>query len=63
MDGSGITEAPKPPERNTHPKRPKGTPMLMVLMIIVVLPSVLLADAWGAGAAGIIGGLTGRAGP
>ena len=33
--------------------------MLMVLMIIVVLPSVLLADAWGAGAAGIIGGLTG----
>jgi hypothetical protein len=33
--------------------------MLMVLMIIVVLPSVLLADAWGAGAVGIIGGLTG----
>ncbi|MCM0640617.1 hypothetical protein LJN57_013260 [Cellulomonas sp. zg-Y766] len=33
--------------------------MLIVLMIIVVLPSVLLADAWGAGAAGIIGGLTG----
>lgn len=33
--------------------------MLIMLMIIVVLPSVLLADAWGAGAAGIIGGLTG----
>jgi hypothetical protein len=33
--------------------------MLIVLMIIVVLPSVLLADSWGAGAAGIIGGLTG----
>ena len=40
-------------------KHPKGTPMLIMLMIIVVLPSVLLADAWGAGAAGIIGGLTG----
>ncbi|SFK13937.1 hypothetical protein [Cellulomonas sp. KH9] len=39
--------------------RPKGSPMLIVLMIIVVLPSVLLADAWGAGPAGIIGGLTG----
>ncbi len=39
--------------------RPQGSPMLIVLMIIVVLPSVLLADAWGAGAAGIIGGLTG----
>ena len=39
--------------------RPKGSPLLIVLMIIVVLPSVLLADAWGAGAAGIIGGLTG----
>ncbi|WP_227580296.1 FUSC family protein [Cellulomonas xiejunii] len=33
--------------------------MLIVLMIIVVLPSALLADAWGAGPAGIIGGLTG----
>lgn len=50
MEGSGDS---------TAPKRPKGSPMLIVLMIIVVLPSVLLADAWGAGAAGIIGGLTG----
>ena len=41
------------------PKRPKGSPMLIVLMIIVVLPGVLLADAWGAGSVGIIGGLTG----
>ena len=50
MEGSADTKAPK---------RPKGSPMLIVLMIIVVLPSVLLADSWGAGAAGIIGGLTG----
>ena len=40
-------------------RHPKGSPVVIVLMIIVVLPSVLLADAWGAGAAGIIGGLTG----
>lgn len=45
--------------RRTGPARPKGSPVLIVLMTIVVLPSVLLADAWGAGAAGIIGGLTG----
>ncbi|QDB78076.1 hypothetical protein FE251_00820 [Georgenia wutianyii] len=41
------------------PRRPRGSPLLIVLMIIVVVPSVLLADSWGAGAAGIIGGLTG----
>ena len=41
------------------PERPPGSPMLIVLMIVVVLPSVLLADAWGAGPVGIIGGLTG----
>lgn len=40
-------------------KRPKGTPLLFVLMAITVVPSVLLADEWGAGSAGIIGGLTG----
>lgn len=28
-------------------------------MLLVVVPSVLLADEWGAGSAGIIGGLTG----
>ncbi|KZM33476.1 FUSC family protein [Oerskovia enterophila] len=50
MKGSNKAEAPK---------RPPGSPMLIVLMIIVVLPSVLLADAWGAGPVGIIGGLTG----
>lgn len=47
------------PGDTAAPKRPKGSPMLIVLMIIVVLPSVLLADSWGAGPAGIIGGLTG----
>ncbi|AWB87480.1 FUSC family protein [Mycetocola zhujimingii] len=49
------------PEGSTRPKarHPKGSPVVIILMIIVVLPSVLLADAWGAGAAGIIGGLTG----
>ncbi|MCR2817047.1 FUSC family protein [Microbacterium jiangjiandongii] len=59
---SGSTQAPERRarfQRAQRTKRPKGTPMLIVLMIIVVLPSVLLADAWGAGAAGIIGGLTG----
>jgi len=50
MERSGGTQSPR---------RPSGSPMLIVLMIIVVLPSVLLADAWGAGAVGIIGGLTG----
>ncbi len=50
MKSSGKAEAPK---------RPPGSPMLIVLMMIVVLPSVLLADAWGAGPVGIIGGLTG----
>lgn len=40
-------------------KRPKGSPLLFVLMALVVVPSVVLADAWGAGSAGIIGGLTG----
>ena len=39
--------------------RRKGSPALIVLMIGVVLPSVLLADVWDAGAAAIIGGLTG----
>ncbi|WP_101523062.1 FUSC family protein [Nocardioides houyundeii] len=47
----------------THPaharSRPKGSPMLLVLMALVVVPSVVLADHWGAGPAGIIGGLTG----
>ncbi|MRK02714.1 FUSC family protein [Aeromicrobium sp. S22] len=38
---------------------PKGSPLLLILMMLTVLPSVVLADAWGAGAAGIIGGLTG----
>ncbi|MFF2620755.1 FUSC family protein [Oerskovia jenensis] len=50
VEGSGRAGAPK---------RPPGSPMLIVLMIVVVLPSVLLADAWGAGPVGIIGGLTG----
>ncbi|MGW6006569.1 FUSC family protein [Oerskovia enterophila] len=50
MKSSGKAEAPE---------RPPGSPMLIVLMIVVVLPSVLLADAWGAGPVGIIGGLTG----
>jgi hypothetical protein len=40
-------------------KRPKGSPLLFVLMVLVVVPSVVLADHWGAGSAGIIGGLTG----
>ena len=50
VGGAGETEARK---------RPKGSPLLIVLMILVVVPSVLVADAWGAGPAGIIGGLTG----
>lgn len=58
--GTGGTKAPAQPRaKRPKVKHPKGSPMLIVLMIIVVLPSVLLADAWGAGAAGIIGGLTG----
>ncbi|MCD9199761.1 FUSC family protein [Aeromicrobium wangtongii] len=40
-------------------KPPKGSPMLFALMLIVVVPAVVLADEWGAGSAGIIGGLTG----
>ncbi|UTT59003.1 FUSC family protein [Cellulosimicrobium cellulans] len=60
MERSDGTTAPgESPERKQSPARPRGSPMLIVLMIIVVLPSVLLADSWGAGAVGIIGGLTG----
>ncbi|TGN31655.1 FUSC family protein [Aeromicrobium chenweiae] len=46
--------------RGKHTRaRPKGSPLLFALMALVVVPSVLLADHWGAGSAGIIGGLTG----
>ncbi|MBD7917468.1 hypothetical protein H9657_04135 [Cellulomonas sp. Sa3CUA2] len=47
------------PAETAARKRPRGSPLLIVLMIIVVVPSVLVADDWGAGPAGIIGGLTG----
>ncbi|MCL3817513.1 FUSC family protein [Aeromicrobium wangtongii] len=40
-------------------KPPEGSPVLFALMLIVVVPAVVLADQWGAGSAGIIGGLTG----
>ncbi|MCR2801368.1 FUSC family protein [Microbacterium sp. zg-Y818] len=59
VGGSGDAQVRERRRRPQRTRRPKGTPTLLVLMIIVVLPSVLLADAWGAGAAGIIGGLTG----
>ncbi|MBC2933142.1 FUSC family protein [Nocardioides sp. zg-1228] len=59
VEPPGRTASPKSHKRDSRPARAKGSPMLIVLMMIVVLPSVLLADHWGAGAAGIIGGLTG----
>jgi hypothetical protein len=54
-----VASRAKHGRRRPTRSRPKGSPLLFVLMVLVVIPSVLLADHWGAGSAGIIGGLTG----
>ncbi|WP_185995427.1 FUSC family protein [Nocardioides campestrisoli] len=50
---------PDDSDREQDRKRPGGSPVVLVLMLVVVVPAVVLADSWGAGAAGIVGGLTG----
>ncbi|MCD4527117.1 FUSC family protein [Nocardioides sp. cx-173] len=41
----------------TRPKRPGGSPVVILLMVIVLVPAILLADTFDAGPAAIIGGL------
>ncbi|MBF4585705.1 FUSC family protein [Curtobacterium sp. VKM Ac-2887] len=42
--------------QSAKPARPKGSPAMIVLMVIIVVPTLFLAEAAGAGAASIIGG-------
>lgn len=41
----------------TRPRRPGGSPVVILLMVIVLVPALLLADTFDAGPAAIIGGL------
>lgn len=47
-----MTDQQKPDK----PTRPKGSPAMIILMVIIVVPTLFLAEAAGAGAASIIGG-------
>ncbi|NPC99043.1 hypothetical protein [Nocardioides sp. zg-DK7169] len=52
-------ETAQQPAQVARPKRPGGSPVLILLMAIVVVPAVMVADAFDAGPAGIIGGMVG----
>ncbi|QCX26811.1 hypothetical protein [Nocardioides jishulii] len=54
--GSARKRREKPEHRRS---RPGGSPVLLILGLVVVVPSVMVADHFGSGPAGIIGGLVG----
>ena len=54
-----TVEPARPSGEATHHERPDGSPVLLVLALVVVVPSVMVADRFDAGPAGIIGGMVG----
>ena len=54
-----TVEPARPSEGEPRRERPGGSPVLLILAFIVVVPSVMLADRFDAGPAGIIGGMVG----
>ena len=58
-----MSEAPEidatAPEQDATPRKPGGSPALLLLMAIVVVPAVVVADSFDAGPAAIIGGMVG----
>ncbi|WP_182524401.1 hypothetical protein [Nocardioides dongkuii] len=57
---SDVSESDPPtPPGSTAPRRPGGSPALLFLMAIAVVPAVMLADTFDAGPAAIIGGMAG----
>ncbi|WP_122818519.1 FUSC family protein [Nocardioides pantholopis] len=56
MSGASDIET-TPEQQSTKAHRPGGSPVLIILMSIVVVPAVIVADSFDAGPAAIIGGL------
>ncbi|WP_166133674.1 FUSC family protein [Nocardioides ochotonae] len=58
-----MSEAPEidasAPEQDATPRKPGGSPALLLMMAIVVVPAVVVADSFDAGPAAIIGGMVG----